>query len=132
MPAQLYTFVFYFLFLFFILPFTIFNVIVLKTPLLSNIKSFIISSGSMEPKVPTGSIIYTLKEKIYNKGDIIAFVDNNVAVSHRIVGIKELGSEIYYSTKGDANNMEDEDLVSKEAVYGKIIAVIPFVGKFRK
>jgi hypothetical protein len=39
----------------------------------------------MEPKVPTGSIIYTLKEKIYNKGDIIAFVDNNVAVSHRIV-----------------------------------------------
>jgi signal peptidase len=86
----------------------------------------------MEPKVPTGSIIYTLKEKIYNKGDIIAFVDNNVAVSHRIVGIKELGSEIYYSTKGDANNMEDEDLVSKEAVYGKIIAVIPFVGKFRK
>jgi len=132
MPAQLYTFVFYFLFIFFILPFTIFNVIVLKTPLLSNIKSFIISSGSMEPKVPTGSIIYTLKEKIYNKGDIIAFVDNNVAVSHRIVGIKELGSEIYYSTKGDANNMEDEDLVSKEAVYGKIIAVIPFVGKFRK
>ena len=132
MTAQLYTFVFYFLFIFFILPFTIFNVIVLKTPLLSNIKSFIISSGSMEPKVPTGSIIYTLKEKIYNKGDIIAFVDNNVAVSHRIVGIKELGSEIYYSTKGDANNMEDEDLVSKEAVYGKIIAVIPFVGKFRK
>lgn len=132
MPAQLYTFVFYFLFLFFVLPFTIFNVIVLKTPLLSNINSFIISSGSMEPKVPTGSIIYTLKEKIYNKGDIIAFVDNNVAVSHRIVGIKELGSEIYYSTKGDANNMEDEDLVSKEAVYGKIIAVIPFVGKFRK
>jgi len=132
MPAQFYTFVFYFSFLFFVLPFTIFNVIVLKTPLLSNIKSFIISSGSMEPKVPTGSIIYTLKEKIYNKGDIIAFVDNNVAVSHRIVGIKELGSEIYYSTKGDANNMEDEDLVSKEAVYGKIIAVIPFVGKFRK
>lgn len=123
MPAQLLYF-YYIVVGVFILPFAFINLLILKVPIFSGIKPFVVTTGSMEPVVPTGSIIYTVHNKAYKKGDVIAFSSNNESISHRIVGLSKLGPSTYYSTKGDSNTLLDGDLVLPESVYGKIVMVI--------
>lgn len=124
-----FEFLFYSLVSFVIFPVTLFNFLILNTNILPDIKPFIISSGSMEPAVATGSIIYTIKEKGYKEGDIITFTVKNENISHRIVGQKIVSGQTYYITKGDANLYPDEDLVGVGEIYGKIHTSIPYVGK---
>lgn len=128
MPARTLYFSF-FLFTLIVFPFVVFNVLITKTSLIPNAKSFVISTGSMEPAIPVGSIIYTMKKSEYKVGEIITFLKEKGVVSHRIVGITMVGSNKYYLTKGDANNRVDEDLVQEGSIYGKIVTFIPEVGK---
>ncbi len=118
-----------FLFTLIVFPFVVFNVLLTKTSLLPNAKSFVISTGSMEPAIPVGSIIYTMKKSEYRVGEIIAFLKGKGVVSHRVVGTTMVGNNKYYLTKGDANNGVDEDLVQERSIYGKIVTFIPEVGK---
>ena len=129
MPAQLYTFVFYFLFLFFILPFSVLTSAIVKTNITTGINAYIIVSNSMNPAIPIGSVIYTKKGDSYNKGDVITYSLNGATISHRIEKIVAIGKEIYYSTKGDANSISDLDLVSRGTILGKTVFFLPFVGE---
>lgn len=114
---------------FILLPFVVFTLLTSKTDLLPNIKSFVIVSGSMEPAVPTGSIIYTLQNNFYSKGDVIAFSKDDKTISHRVLGVSTIGNEIYYTTKGDANNSKDADMVSRSEVVGRTFFYVPYLGK---
>ncbi len=111
-----------------VFPFVVFNLLISSTSLLPGAKSFVISTGSMEPVLPVGSIIYTLRQPEYKVGEVIAFLKDSGVVSHRIIGTTIVGGERYYLTKGDANNVVDEDLVQKNSVYGKIVTFVPIVG----
>jgi signal peptidase I len=128
MPARV-VYYSYFAALLFIFPFTVFNLLITKTSLLPGAKSFVVVSGSMEPAIPTGSIIYTLKKPQYHVGDIIAFIHNNQTISHRVVGLRKIGSDTYFSTKGDANKGGDEDLVPLQNIYGKATTMVPLIGR---
>jgi signal peptidase I len=72
--------------------------------------------------------VYTLSKSSYKKGDVITFQQKG-NVSHRIVGEEVLGGATYYSTKGDANNISDSVLITDKNIYGKVFAVIPYVGE---
>ena len=128
MSAQVLQGLFYTLISFIIFPFALFNFILTKTPIFSNIKPFLVVSGSMEPAISTGSIIYTEKQSSYKTGDIITFILNKKIISHRIESIVLVGHTIYYSTRGDANAVADMDLVARDNVYGKIFGAVPMVG----
>ncbi len=128
MPAQAFYSVFYVVLSVILLPFAAFNLLILNTNLIPTIKSFVITTSSMEPVIPKGSIVYTLSKPTYRKGDIITFQQKG-NVSHRIVKEEILGSSTYYSTKGDANKVSDSVLIADENIYGKVIAVIPVIGK---
>lgn len=82
----------------------------------------------MEPIIPSGSLIYTVKVKEYFKGDIVTFVTDKGNIAHRIVKLVNLGGINYFSTKGDANIDSDMDLVPENVIYGKIVTIIPFLG----
>jgi signal peptidase len=128
MPARVIYYS-YFTVLLFIFPFTVFNFLITTTKILPGAKSFVVVSGSMEPLIPTGSIIYTLKKPQYNVGDVVAFSNNKHTISHRITGLRIIGKDVYYSTKGDANKVEDEDLVPLQNIYGKATTVVPVIGR---
>lgn len=90
---------------------------------------YIIGSGSMEPEIQVGDAILVKKIKDneqLNKGDVIAFSENNLIVVHRIVEIKT-SDEIKYITKGDNNNIEDNGYRKKEEIKGKMVFKIPKV-----
>ena len=90
----------------------------------------VVISGSMEPAVPVGSIVYTnrwIKQENIKEGDIIAYgLSGGVSVLHRVVETDK-NSRIW-RTKGDANEVSDPGAVSYEQYLGKMIFSLPYVG----
>lgn len=111
--------------LFLILPVVIFTLITSRTDLIPGIKSFVVLSGSMEPVLPVGSIVYTKEQSTYIKGDIISFSNGTgQTVTHRIAEVTESG----FVTKGDANNAVDNTPVTSDQIVGSSLFTIPYVG----
>ena len=92
------------------------------------IQPYVVESGSMQPDIPTGSLCFINKKAKYENmkvGDIIAFkINSNAFATHRIVSITNEGFE----TKGDANNVIDNIITTKDNYIGQNIFSIPYVG----
>lgn len=92
------------------------------------IEPFVIESGSMEPTLKTGSVCFVNKKAQYEAvkvGDVIAFdIGSGTRATHRAVSITDEGIK----TKGDNNQLEDENIVTKDKFYGKTLFSIPKIG----
>jgi signal peptidase I len=91
---------------------------------------FSVQSGSMEPALKTGSVVFNLEFSGYRPGDIITFQKEGINVTHRISKVMKGESGIEYVVKGDANDGTDPDKVTKEQVSGKVLFSIPYLGYF--
>ena len=90
---------------------------------------YTIISGSMEPILKVGGILYYEKINLddFKKDDILVYQLNEHIVSHRIVNINEYGFE----TKGDNNNSNDSYIVDKNNVIGRGNNwSIPYIGYY--
>ncbi len=82
---------------------------------------YIVTTGSMEPEIPAGSIILVKAQEQYELGDVVTFRDSQgLTVTHRLMG-RVSGQFI---TKGDANNVEDSELLAPENILGKVQMVV--------
>lgn len=96
--------------------------------------SYIVTSGSMEPNIPTGSAIVVREvqaEQVEN-GEIITFSDSGgqqATTTHRVVDIRERDGDIEFKTKGDANEESDPSWVNEDDLVGRVDLTIPFLGK---
>jgi len=90
----------------------------------------VVLSGSMEPALPVGSIVYITKQIGYDNKDIITYkTESGMNVTHRITGIEFSEEGTVYSTKGDANKSIDSSVIPYEKVMGKVFLTIPYLGK---
>ena len=112
---------------FVLLPAVVFTLITSKTNIIAGIQSFVVLTGSMEPNISTGSVIYTKIQSNYARGDVIAFQQNDRTITHRIINLDKTGK---FVTKGDTNNAPDSDTVSKDKIIGKEVFSLPFLGYF--
>jgi len=95
----------------------------------------VIATGSMEPIIKPGDIVFVKKIKdmedikLLKEGDIIQFKRNTILISHRIIEIKKEDEEqIRFKTKGDNNSSPDSELVNPEDIKGKIVYCVPKAG----
>ena len=98
-----------------------------EVPSLFGYKPFIVLSGSMETELYRGdlAIIKEVDVNTLKENDIVAFRDRkNYVVTHRIVKIDN-GKFI---TKGDNNNKDDADPVSKSKIEGLYVYKISGLG----
>jgi len=89
----------------------------------------VISSGSMEPAIPTGSLCMINRNYPFEKikvNDIIVYYQPEQKVIHRVVKV----SEQDVRTKGDANDFVDRLRATKNNYYGKFMFSVPQVGYF--
>lgn len=99
-------------------------------PEIFGINTYCIQSGSMEPILETGSLIFTMKPKDIKIGDIITFQKWDIPVTHRVVDIQNG----MYVTKGDANGKEDQGGILEKELLGKVLKLpgdrycIPYMG----
>lgn len=99
-------------------------------PIPGGTKLFTVQSGSMEPTIKTGSVIFTKPQENYAVGDIVTQSTNekNTTITHRIVEISQENGKIMVLTKGDANDSSDGEAFEKEKIIGKVFLWIPFLG----
>ncbi|MDP5228627.1 MULTISPECIES: signal peptidase I [Arthrobacter] len=89
-------------------------------------------SGSMEPTLPTGSLILVKPEPVVDvrAGDIVtaALPDGRGTVTHRVVALdKDRNGVTSLTLKGDAN-LADDPVPYPVATVGKHLATIPGLG----
>lgn len=77
---------------------------------------FQVKTGSMSGTMEIGDIIIVKLTKDVNKNDIITYEQGKSLITHRIVEQQD-GT---ITTKGDANNSEDEP-ISQDEVIGKVV-----------
>lgn len=103
----------------------------LTIPRLFGCEIYHVISGSMEPSIPTGSVVYVKETEAseIQTDDVIAYYsseDTGAIITHRVVQNRVVSGE--FITKGDANDKEDVTPVSYERLIGKVILSIPFLG----
>jgi len=98
---------------------------------------FRVTTWSMEGDEPDsitkGSLVFTVKQKEYEVGDIVTFLSDNdvknsvtTPTTHRITKILEDGT---YKTKGDnPKNSEDKGYIRNDNIIGRVYLTIPGVG----
>lgn len=104
----------------------------ITVPRLFGYEIYTVISGSMEPAIPTGSLIYTkeIPPKEVKKDDVIAFysgTDTGAIVTHRVVKNQTVSGE--FVTKGDANEEKDPMPVDYDELLGRVELSIPFLGR---
>ena len=102
----------------------------LAIPALLGYEIYNVTSGSMEPTLSVGSVIYVkpVAPETVQSGYIIAYDVDGVVVTHRVVENRIVEGE--FVTKGDANEMED----FSNSRYGDLIGVVkyhfPYLGNY--
>ena len=92
-------------------------------------KPLVVISGSMEPTLNVGGILYYHDKDYqdYEVGDILVYKLEDHIISHRIDDVTENG----IITKGDANNTYDNLIVSKNQILCQGTDwCIPFLGYY--
>lgn len=97
-----------------------------------HIKPVVVVSGSMEPEIPVGSLVFIdQRDQSVDPGDVIAYRIGDTMdtiIVHRVV---DQNNDGMYITKGDSNDTADPAFVTKQQIVGKEIFCVPKAGKFR-
>ena len=97
-------------------------------------RTYIVSSGSMEPYLKVGDIILVDKVDSAQEikvDDIITFTQGDGKdITHRVIEIKDVNDNRSFVTKGDNNNDIDPNEVKFENIRGKYSSKISGIGKF--
>lgn len=99
-----------------------------------DLHGFIVQSRSMEPVLSPGSLVIVKPKPSYSPGDVVTFTlkdnpDKN-PTTHRIFKIINWHGQTMFATKGDANTIVDNQLISQDEIVGKTIYRIPYLGMF--
>lgn len=103
--------------------------LIIFIPIIWGYKPLVIISGSMEPILKVGGILYykEIDKNDYKINDIVVFKSTKYLISHRIVEITNDG----FITKGDANKNIDSNKVQ----FNKALGIgtnwsIPYIGYY--
>jgi len=91
----------------------------------------VIGSESMTGTINKGDAIVFEQYKddvIINEGDVVIFDTKVRQLVHRVIAIKNVNGETRYTTKGDANMLEDEGYITDSDITGICKFRIPAVG----
>lgn len=104
----------------------------LTVPRVFGYEIYTVISGSMEPAIMTGSLVYVERGEPEDAqvDDVIAFyssMDTGAIITHRVIDNDIVTGEIY--TKGDANEKEDLYPVLYDNYMGKVVCSIPVLGE---
>ncbi|MDD3401985.1 MAG: signal peptidase I [Hespellia sp.] len=104
----------------------------LTVPKMLGYHMYTVVSGSMEPAIPTGSLVYiktTVPAEEIQADDVIAFyeeLDTTSIITHRVV--KNNTNMGRFTTKGDANKEKDMNPIAYDDYVGKVVLSVPYVG----
>lgn len=92
---------------------------------------YTVISGSMEPAIPVGSLVYVkeAEPETIREDDVIAFYGtgaSDAVITHRVVSNSVVTGE--FITKGDANQSNDMNPIPYDNFIGKVQLTVPAAG----
>lgn len=107
-----------------------------EVPGIFGITPMVVVTDSMSPTIRGGDMIVDRKVAPENVsvGDIISFFDpadpeNKIVMTHRVVSVRMAPDGYRWTTKGDANNVEDPYEVPESKLVGVYRLKIPIIGE---
>lgn len=101
---------------------------VLIVPVILGYTELAVLTGSMQPTIPVGSLIYVkeVEPSTLQVGDVVTYqLEGDTMVTHRVVKVNP--DEGYLVTQGDAN--EDPDgQITFDRIVGKMDFHLPYLG----
>ena len=94
-------------------------------------ESYVVMSDSMSPTFESGDVILVedVDPETVEEGDVITYADGSgERTTHRVVDVVEEDGELYFQTKGDANEDPDQGLVPADAVEARHVHTLPYIG----
>lgn len=106
-------------------------VLPVTVPKLFGYEIYAVESGSMEPDIMTGSVVYVHEEEpsMIPEGEVIAFLSGDTVIIHRVVENDRAAQTL--KTMGDANDVEDRGVVTYSDVQGVVKYHIPLLGEIQ-
>lgn len=102
---------------------------IILVPMLLGYKEMAVLSGSMEPTIPVGSLVYVkpVEASELEAGDVCTYYlsDGETFVTHRVMSIDPDAQTLV--TQGDANDTPDGDIQFSQ-VYGRADFHLPYLG----
>lgn len=106
-----------------------------EVPSMMGYSVFRVMTGSMEPTIPTNSVIVThaVEPGEIGVGDVISYFSRDPALNgavntHRVMEVSTDGDTIIFETRGDANNANDLYPPSADEIIGKVVFSSHFLG----
>ena len=100
-------------------------------PMVFGYRLYLVLSGSMNPTFDTGTLLFVRPAEpgTIEKGDIITFSSSGggTSTTHRVVKVDE-SQGLEYTTRGDANTVDDPNPVPEENVIGRVHGYVPYLG----
>ncbi len=102
--------------------------LIIFIPIFWGFKPLVVISGSMEPILKVGGILYYENYNInsFKEGDILVYKTKKHIISHRIVKVMNNG----FITKGDSNENNDKRIVNKNILGKGTNFSIPYIGYY--
>lgn len=102
--------------------------LIIFIPIFWGYKPLVVISGSMEPTLRVGGILYykEYNNNSFKEGDILVYKTKKHIISHRIVKINKNG----YITKGDNNKNNDKNIINKNILGKGTDYSIPYIGYY--
>jgi signal peptidase len=94
------------------------------------LSSYVVMSGSMEPELPVGSLLFVAPERSSDirPGDVVTFALTDHIVTHRVVEVRAGARGPLFVTKGDANLDPDAEPVQVGPTVGTPRLIVPELG----
>lgn len=102
-----------------------------NVPTLGGYQMYIVLGGSMSPTFEAGSLAFVEPTDARNivEGDIITYVSKGDSfTTHRVMEVNHFGDELAFTTRGDANLVNDSSLVYPENLVGRVVYAMPYAG----
>lgn len=110
--------------------------IIYLVPQLLGVDAYIVTSGSMEPNIPEGSVVYEKEPDIeqLDEGDVVIFRPENSQIEgdtvvHRVVDTKVENYTKQFKTQGDNNPEPDPGWTPSYNIVGEQVFSIPNLGQ---
>lgn len=94
--------------------------------------SYVVQSGSMEPAIGTGSVVFVQDVPVerIEEGEVVTYrmAASSTPTTHRVIEKQQRESSVRFVTKGDANEDPDPQPVYPSNIVGVVTLTIPVIG----
>lgn len=104
-----------------------------EAPRVAGYEMYIVIGGSMSPTFEAGSLAFLrpVDPETIEVGDVITYrghTGDSTLTTHRVVAVHREDGQLSFTTRGDANDVDDAVPVQAESVLGTVQFTIPYAG----